>query len=110
MRLFLAAFCLSGIITASSAFAGNDEPLTGGSASPGHARFEVSPAQEFLTARARADSMHRDAILRHYDWVGYNFARPNVSTDPFFNAVVPARTRRIYSSPGYWSDFRGYAY
>lgn len=110
MRLFLAAFFLSGAITASSAFAGNDEPLAGGTATPARTRPELTAGQEFLIARARADSLHRDALLRHYDWIGYNYARPNVSTDPFFNAVVPVRTRRIYSSPGYWSDFRGYGY
>ncbi len=110
MRLFLAAFCLTGAITASTGFAGNDEPLTGGSTSPGHARFEVSPVQEYLTARARAETMHREAVMRHYDWIGYNFARPNVNSDPFFNAVVPVRTRRIYSNPGYWFDSRGYGF
>jgi len=108
MRLFLAAFCFTAAITASTGFAGNDEPLTGVSSSPGHARFEVSPAQEYLIARARAETMHREAIIRHYDRIGYNFARPNVNSNPFFNAVVPVRTRRIYSNPGYWIESRGY--
>ena len=110
MRLFLAAFCLTGAITASTAFAKTDEPLTGGSTSPGHTRFELSPAEEYVTARSRTEAMHREAIIRHYDWMGYNFARPNVNANPMFNAVVPVRTRRIYSSPGYWIDTRGYGF
>jgi hypothetical protein len=103
MRLFLAAFCLSAAITASTAFAQNDEPLSGGTGSPGRARFEVS-------ARARAETMHREAIIRHYDWMGYNFATPTVNADPFNNAAPVVRTRRIYSYPGYWIDSRSYGF
>ena len=110
MRLFLAAFCLSAVITASTAFAGNDEPLTGGTGSPGHARFEVSPVQEYLVARARVETMHKQAIIRTYDWMGYNFAAPTVNSDPFNNAQPLVRTRRIYSSPGYWIDSRAYGF
>ncbi len=114
MRLFLAAFCLAGAITASTSFAdnlaNNDEPLTGGTGSPGYARFEVSPAQEYLIARARAETMHREAIVRQYDWMGYNFARPVVNSDPFFNAQTPLRTRRLYSYQGYWVDSRMYGF
>jgi hypothetical protein len=110
MRLFLAAFCLSAAITASTAFAQNDEPLTGGTGSPGHARFESSPAKEYLVARARTETMHREAIIRHYDWLGYNFATPSVNSDPFNNAAPVVRTRRIYSYPGYWIDSRAYGF
>ncbi len=110
MRLFLAAFCLAGAATASTAFADNDEPLTGGTGSPGYARFEVSPAQEYLIARARAETMHREAIVRQYDWMGYNYARPIVNSDPFFNAQTPLRTRRLYSFQGYWVDSRMYGF
>ena len=110
MRLFLAVFCLTGAITASTSFAENDEPLTGGTGSPGNARFEVSPAHEYLVARARADSMHRDAIIKQYDWMGYNFGRPNINPDLYFNALPPVRTRRIYNYPGYWVDSRLYGF
>ena len=106
MRLFIASFCLTGAITASTSFAGNDEPLTGGTGSPGHARFEVSPAQEYLVARARAETMHREAIVRQYDWMGFNFGRPNINADVFSNAQPVVRMRRIYSYPGYWIDSR----
>lgn len=106
MRLFIASFCLTGAITASTSFAGNDEPLTGGTGSPGHARFEVSPAHEYLVARARAESMHREAIVRQYDWIGFNFGRPNINADVFNNAQPVVRTRRIYSYPGHWIDSR----
>ncbi|MCY2984832.1 MAG: hypothetical protein NTY15_14510 [Planctomycetota bacterium] len=110
MRLFLAAFCLSAAITASTAFAQNDEPLTGGTGSPGHARFETSPAKEYLVARARTETMHREAIIRQYDWMGYNFATPSVIADPFNNAAPVVRTRRLYSYPGYWIDSRSYGF
>ena len=106
MRLFLAAFCLTGAISASTAFAENDEPLTGGTGSPGHARFETSPAQEYLVARARAETTHREAIMRQQDWMGYNFGRPTINADIFYNANPPVRIRRIYSYPGLWVDSR----
>jgi len=109
MRFFLAAFCLSAAITASTAFA-HDEPLTGGTGSPGRARFETSPAKEYLVDRARAETMQRETILRHYDWMGYNFATPKVNADPFNNAAPVVRTRRIYSYPGYWMDSRSYGF
>jgi len=106
MRLFIASFCLTGAITASISFAGNDEPLTGGTGSPGHARFEVSPAQEYLVARARTERMHRDAIIRQRDWMGFDFGRPNINSDVFNNAQPVVRMRRIYSYPVYWIDSR----
>lgn len=108
MRLFIATVCLTGAITASTsfAFAQNDEPLTGGSLSAGRARFEVTPAQEYLVARARAETMHREAIIRHYDWMGINLGRPTINSDVFNNAPSVVRTRRIYSYPGFWSDSR----
>lgn len=109
MRLFLAAFCLTGAITAATAFAQNDEPLTGGTVVAGHARFEVGPAQQYLVARARAETMHREAVIRQYDWIGYNFSQPN-NADIFYNARPPVRTRRIYSYPGFWMDSRTYGY
>jgi hypothetical protein len=110
MRLFLAAFCLSAAITASTSLAQSDEPLTGGTGSPGHARFETSPAKEYLVARARMATMHSEAIIRQYDWMGYNFATPSVNADPFNNAAPVVRTRRIYSYPGYWIDSRSYGF
>ena len=95
MRLFLAAFCLTGVFSSSPIFAQNDEPLTGGTGSPGHARFEVSPAHEYLVARARAETMHREAIMKQHDWMGFNFARPTINADIFYNANPPLRIRRF---------------
>ena len=110
MRLFLAAFCLTGAISDSTAFAENDEPLTGGTGSPGHARFDVSPAHEYHVARARAETIHREAIMRQHDWMGYNFGRPTINADIFYNANPPVRIRRIYSYPGLWVDSRNYGF
>ena len=64
----------------------------------------------YLVARARADSMHRDAIIKQFDWMGYNFGRPNINPDMYYNALPPLRMRRIYSYPGYWSDSRIYGF
>ena len=109
MRLFLAAFCLTGVFSSSPIFAQNDEPLTGGTALAGHARFEVSPAQQYLVARARAETIHRDAVIRHYDWVGYNFGQPTYS-NIYYDARPPVRSRRFYGYPGYWMDSRTYGF
>ena len=106
MRLFFATVCLTGAISASTCYAGNDEPLTGGSGAPGQARFEVSPAHEYLVARARAESMHRQAIMQHYDWLGINIGRPNINSDVFHTAAPIIRTHRIYSYPGFWGNTR----
>lgn len=106
MRLFLAAFCLTAVITASTSYAQNDEPLTGGTSVPGSARFDISPAHEYLVARARAETMHREAIIRQYDWMGYDFARPTVNAGVYYVAQPPVRTRRIYSYSGLWLDAR----
>jgi len=100
MRLFLLTFCFTGAITASTAWA--DEPLTGGTGTPGHARFEPSPAHAYLVARSRAEKEHRDSIVKYYDWMGYDISRPTVNAVGFFLAPPPVRTRRIYSYPGYW--------
>jgi hypothetical protein len=100
MRLFLATAFLT------TAFGTSDEPLTGGTGSPGHARFDPSPAHEYLVAKARSESAHREAIVRAYDWMGYNFGRPAVNSEPFLNAAPLVRSRRIYSFPGFWQDSR----
>jgi hypothetical protein len=100
MRLFLLTFCLSSILTSLSAFAQNSEPLTGGSELRTSARFEVSPVQQYLTARARADSEHRSAIVKYYDMIGYNYAQPTINAGVSTLAPPPVRTRRIYMYPG----------
>jgi hypothetical protein len=110
MRLFLVSFALSAILTAATALAQNDEPLTGGSAIQQRARFEVSPAQQYLVARARSESMERAAFLRHYDWMGYDYAHPQVNAGVFTLAQPPLRIRRYYSYPGVFIDSRGYGY
>lgn len=109
MRLFLIAVCLSAATTVSTAIGGNDEPLTGGSTIPRDARFEASPAQQYLIARARSDSMHRQSILRQYDLIGYDYGRPLMNAGVYYLAVPPVRTRQIYSYPGTYV-INGYGY
>jgi hypothetical protein len=110
MRLFLIAFALSAVFTAATSFAGNDEPLTGGSKAPGNARFEVTAAQQYLTAKAQANYVHRQSILNHYDWIGLDYGRPMVNAGVFTLAQPPIRTRRIIVSPGQFVDMRGYGF
>lgn len=112
MRLFLISFAVSAILTASTAFAENDEPLSTGSKAPGSARFEVTPVQQYLTAKARADVMHRTALMQYYDWAGVDYGRPLINAGVFTLAQPPMRTRRIYAFPGQYVDVRssGYSY
>ncbi|MEQ1830706.1 MAG: hypothetical protein ABL921_32445 [Pirellula sp.] len=110
MRLFMFAFGLSAVLTATSAFAGNDEPLTGGTKAPGHARFEVTPAQQYLVAKARSDAMHRQSILNHYDWMGVDYGRPLTNAGVFTLAPPPVRVRRVYLYPGQYAESFGYSY
>jgi hypothetical protein len=110
MRLFLAAFALSSILTGSSVFAQSDEPLTGGSPAPKSARFETSPAQQYLVSKARAESLNRESFLRYNDWSGYDYAHPQVNAGVFTNAQPPFRMRRFYTYPGLWYESRGYGF
>lgn len=106
MRLFLVSFCLSIFVTSLSALGQDTTPLTGGSQPLPSARFEVSPVQQYLTARARADSEHRDAIVKYYDSIGYNYAQPTINAGVFTLAPAPVRARRIYMFPGATSQCR----
>jgi hypothetical protein len=110
MRLFAIVFCLTAVLTASSAFAGSDEPLTGGTPLPRSARFDATEAQQYLVAKARSDAMHRQSILNHYDWTGVNFGRPTINAGVFFLAEPPARVRRITMFPSAYVDARGYGF
>jgi hypothetical protein len=110
MRLFLVAVGLSAAITSATAFAQSDEPLTGGSIAPRSARFEVTPAQEYLIARARADAMNRQSLLNFYHSIGFDYGRPEINSGVFYNAQAPVRTRRIYSFPGMYMDSRTFGF
>jgi hypothetical protein len=110
MRLFLVAVGLSAAITSSTAFAQSDEPLTGGSVTPRSARFEETPAQQYLIARARAEAMSRQSLLNYYHSIGFDYGRPEINSGVFYNAQAPVRTRRIYSFPGMYMDSRAYGF
>lgn len=99
MRLSLVSFCLTATLTGLSAFAQDSDPLTGGSEPRRSARFEISPAQQYITARARAVSEHRDAIVKYYDSIGYNYAQPTINPGMSTLAPPPVRMRRFYMVP-----------
>jgi hypothetical protein len=99
MKLFLMAFLTSALLTTASAFAGNDEPLTGGSQHPKSARFEVTPAQRYWTAVAQQEAAHRRSLLQTYDWMGIDYGRPQINAGVFYLAPPPVRTRRIQAYP-----------
>jgi hypothetical protein len=113
MRLFLLSFCLTALFTSLSAVAQEQQPLTGGSAQPRSARFETSPAKQYLVARARADAEHRDAIVKYYDLIGYNYAQPTINAGVFTLAPAPVRNRRLYMFPTigtYYQSNGSYSY
>jgi hypothetical protein len=110
MKLFLVAFLATAVLTASVSLAGDGEPLTGGTKSPGYARFEVSPAQQYLTARAQAHAQHRQAVLNYYDWMGLDYGRPLTNSGVLMIAQPPVHIRRIYTYPGAYIDSRAYGF
>jgi len=110
MKLFLASFLLAAFVTASASVVHGDEPVAGGSGLPRSARFTVSPAQELLTARAREERIHREAVLRHYDWIGYNYGAPTVNAGVFYLAQPPVRTRPMFAYPGVWVHAPSYGF
>ena len=110
MRLFLVAVGLSAAITTSTAFAQFDEPLASGSVTPRNARFEETPAQQYLIARARADAMNRQNILNYYHSIGFDYGHPQINSGVFYNAQPPVRIRRIYSYPGVYMDSRAHGF
>lgn len=113
MRLFALAFIVSAILTTASACAQDSAPLTGGSApdkGPGWARFQESPAHALIVARAREKAAHMDAISRHYDWIGYDYAHPPVNAIMTTYSTPVQRTRRFVSGPGYFFENRIYGY
>lgn len=69
-------------------------PLVGGSEFAGRARFETSPTQQYLVARARAESDHRIAMNRYYDQIGFEWGSPRINAGVFFMADAPVRYKR----------------
>lgn len=100
MRLFLATFCLTALLTSLSAMGQSDEPLTGGSEQRQNARFEVSAAKRYITARAQANAAHRDAIVKYYDMIGYDYAHPTINAGMATFAPAPVRIGRTYPFTG----------
>lgn len=94
MRLFSVAFALSAFLTAASAFAQTDEPLTSGSQSipqiqPGSARFQESLSHQIRVEKAREDRAHRQSLLRYYDAIGYDYAHPVMNSGTFSIPIAP---------------------
>jgi len=121
MKLFLLSFTVSAVLTVTAAYAQEtepstaNEPLTSGSPSdskltPGWARFEPSPAQPFLVARAREDMAHRLAIARSYQAIGIDLSRPQLNATPFMLAAPPIRVRYYIGGPGYFVNLHGSGY
>jgi len=94
MKLFSLAFALSAFVTITAGVCYSQDTETSGSAPMPRARFEKSPAQNYLMMRARQDSEHRGALLRQYEAAGFNFGQPEINGNFFFSAVAP-RTRRF---------------
>jgi len=121
MKLFLLSFLVSALLTVTAAYAQEtepstaNEPLTSGSPSdskltPGWARFEPSPAQPFLVARAREDMAYRLAIARSYQAIGFDLSRPQLNATPFMIAAPPLRVRYYMGGPGYFVNLNGSGY
>lgn len=100
MRLFSIAFALSAFLTAASALAQTNEPLTSGSQSapriePGSARFQETLSHQIRVEKAREDRAHRQALLRYYDVVGYDYAHPVMNSGTFSIPIAP-RSRYVW--------------
>jgi hypothetical protein len=97
MRLFLIALALSAITTAMTGASFGQEPATSGSGSAPQpsARFKETPARTYLIMRARQESDQRDALLRHYQAIGFNYGQPEIYGNTFFSAAPPSRNRRF---------------
>jgi hypothetical protein len=109
MRLFAIAFALSACLTAVSAFADNNEPLTSGSPSerrlePGWARFQEDPAHTYRVERARERQIYGESLLRYYTAVGYDYSHPVMNAGTFSLPIAqPGRyvyRRGFFVAPG----------
>jgi hypothetical protein len=104
---FLSCFFL---LATSSVQAQQDEPLMGGSPASRSARFEESDSHLFRVARARAESNHRDTMLRQYDWMGFDYGRPTVNAGMYSMSANAFRRGRYFGIPGAFNDLRNFAY
>lgn len=101
MRLFFAAVTISAFLTPVCCFAKFDEPLTTSgtqsprSLEPGWARFEPSASQQYRIDRAREQRLHGESIIRYYDAIGYNYARPTMNSG-FYNIPLAPPARYIW--------------
>ncbi|MCU0711024.1 MAG: hypothetical protein MUC43_03115 [Pirellula sp.] len=94
MRLFSIAFALSAFLTAASAFAQSNESPNSGSQSapriePGSARFQETLSHQIRVERAREQRAYRQAMIRYYEAVGYDYARPVMNSGTFSIPIVP---------------------
>lgn len=112
MRLFCLTLVASALLASSTALGQQKEPLTGGSPSdkklvPGWARFEPSPAHQYIVARAREQEAHRVAMARYYESIGYDYAHPVLSSS---QGMVPSTLhfpRRNYAGPTFYASYHG---
>ncbi|MBM3967722.1 MAG: hypothetical protein FJ308_22095 [Planctomycetes bacterium] len=100
MKLFSVTFALSALVTFTTGICYAQDTGSSGSAPMPRARFEKSPAQNYIMMRARQESEHRNAVLRQYEATGFNFGQPEINGNFFFSAVTP-RTRRFIAVQTY---------
>jgi hypothetical protein len=100
MKLFSVTFALSAFVTLTAGICYAQDPGRSGSAPMPRARFEKSPAQNYLMMRARQDSENRYAVIRQYEAAGFNFGQPEINGNFFYSAVTP-RTRRFVAVQTY---------
>ncbi|MFN7735494.1 MAG: hypothetical protein ACK5O8_05205 [Pirellula sp.] len=100
MKLFSITFALSALVTFTAGICYAQDSGSTGSAPMPRARFEKSPAQNYIMMRARQESEHRNAVLRQYEASGFNFGQPEINGNFFFSAVTP-RTRRFVAVQTY---------
>ena len=100
MRLFCVSFGLSVVLTAATAIAQtSDTPSSGYQSSsrmePGSARFQQSLSHQIRVEKAREDRAHRQALLRYYEVIGYDYAHP-VMNSGTFSIPLPTPNRYIW--------------
>jgi hypothetical protein len=100
MKLFSVACTLSAFVTFTAGICYAQDSGRSGSAPMPRARFEKSPAQNYLMMRARQESENRNAVLRQYEAAGFNFGQPEINGNFYFSAVTP-RTRRFVAVQTY---------
>lgn len=110
MRLFLIAFALSALTTAMTGTSFGQETTGSSSAPQPSARFKESPARTYLIMRARQEADQRDALLRHYQAIGFNYGQPEIYGNTFFSAAPPNRNRRYMPANLYFTPNQAFGF